>query len=227
MTRNDTSYTITGRVSDHGNNSRGLGVKIVLLENGTLKDVSEYLILAGPQLVFVNDDGTFSFTIFKINISCPQGKYFIRIDFNGSFSHADTPINIYLTESVINKSSSLVSLNITAGTSLEGYYYTIYDPTVWYLNDDCHVVGNLTWDNNTRITNMRVNVTIKKGEDIVAINSSLTNPQGEFDIIFIVGSDWDDTIEIYISFYYQIGTIGEPDCYYIEQTIDIVVSRNT
>ncbi len=227
--RNETSFTISGRLncSQYGNYSRGLGVRILLLENGTLNDYSQFLITQGSQQILpINDDGTFSFKDVKINISCPSGSYLIRIDFNGSIQHYDMQFSVVdLINSMVSSSSSLIALNVTANCSLVGYFYMELIPDRWINGDTCHIVGNLTWDNNTRMGGVIVNATVKNGAIILSTNSSVTNPQGEFDITFTVGEggEWDDEItQIFISFYPE-ETYTSPEHYFIQRYENIEI----
>ncbi|MEE9573509.1 MAG: hypothetical protein V3W20_10705, partial [Candidatus Neomarinimicrobiota bacterium] len=96
-------FTISGTVQESGGLLRGLEVNIRLF-NST-HEVSLYLI--GPSTWTTNDVGYYQFTN-SIDISCPQGEYYIRIDFNGSVSYP----GIFLTDYMIHTNSSLIPINI-------------------------------------------------------------------------------------------------------------------
>ena len=227
--RNVTTFTISGDISEYGNDLRGLGIELVLLESGTLNDVSQYLIILGGRFQYISDDGTFSFVNIKINESCPYGDYYIRIDYLGDISHIDLPRTISLNNFMVHSNSSLVYVNVTAGTKfVNSYYYTQFYPPGWFTNDICHIVGNLTWDNNTGIVGVYVNVSVQDGFGVeIASKSSLTTTDGYFDITFTVGSNWDDDTRIFISFYNPSGTIGPPESRYYEEIIDYELFRQS
>ncbi|MFX1348334.1 MAG: transglutaminase domain-containing protein [Promethearchaeota archaeon] len=197
------SFTVSGTVQESGELLRGLLVNIILL-NSTLSDFSAYLI--GPSTWITNDVGYYQF-VNSIDINCPQGEYYIRIDFNGTISYTD----IFLNDFLIHNSSLLIPLNITAGTKITSLsYYLEYDPfpDSWADGDTLYVLGNLTWDNNNPITGVIINVTIidETYDTIVIYNDVvLTDPYGGFNVsIFIDENDSWPTLksntEIRVSF---------------------------
>lgn len=160
--RDNDIFTISGIVSDISEDLRGLQVEIVLLDS-SLSDVSYLLNLFDPKTKIINEDGSYSFSsaIFQV---CPQGEYKILINFTGRMTHTDGPLSITLTNLyMISSNSSLLAINITAGTQLISLSYSLkYDPFPgnWTNGDTLYVLGNLTWDNNTAITGVIINVTI-------------------------------------------------------------------
>ena len=208
--RNNDIFTISGKVSDIGEDLRGLQVEIILLDS-SLSDVSSLLNLFGPKTKFINEDGTYSFSsaIFQI---CPQGEYNLLINFTGRIAHTDGPLSITLTNLyMISSNSSLMNINITAGTQLILLSYSLkYNPFPgnWTSGDTLYVLGNLTWDNNLAITGVLINVSIideTDGSIVVYNDVVLTDPFGGFNVsIYIDESDfWPSLIsdtEIRVSF---------------------------
>jgi hypothetical protein len=185
--RDNDIFTISGTISDIGEDLRGLQAEIILL-NSTSNDVSHHLNLFGPKRRIINDDGSYSFssTIFQ---TCPQGEYYILINFTGRMAHTDGPLSIFLSNPfMISSNSSLITLDITAGTQIFNLsYYTQYGlfPDQWVDEDTLFVVGNLTWDNNTGISGVSINVTIIDERDgtIVTYNDTVsTDLFGGFEV---------------------------------------------
>jgi transglutaminase-like putative cysteine protease len=192
--RNFDGFTISGTVLNGTTPLRGLRIKILLFDGST--DVSGYLNLATPQIITIDNDGIYQFIVNSISLNCPQGQYFIRIDFNGSISEA----GIFLTDYMVNTSSLPLPINITAGTSISGYYYTEYFNDRWYQTDNLYVIGNLTWDNSSFIVGMEINVTIRDSiGNIITSELGITDAWGGFNVTFSVG-DWPDDVEIWASF---------------------------
>ena len=193
-------FGVFGTVQESGEDLRGLIVSIILL-NATYDDVTSYLNLVGSQSIIINNDGTFSYTISSIDQICPQGKYYIRIDFNGSIEYPNTGFpNVLLTDYMIHTNSSLVPINITAGTMIiqDGYHTIPHDISDgdWWVDDILYVYGNLTWDNGTAMANMKVNITVQllNGE-IVAFNDTVVTDQyGGFNASLIVDNSWPDYV---------------------------------
>jgi hypothetical protein len=190
--RGGTSFTVSGTVRESGEFLRGLGVDIRLL-NSTFDDVSVYL--NGQSTFITNNGGFYQFTN-SIDQTCPQGKYYIRINFNGSIINP----GISLTDYMIHNSSLPIPLNITAGTIIidggynstpngvsEGYYYT---------NDIFHIYGNLTWDNGTAMVGMTLNVTVQLLDGtLIAFNDTvITDQYGGFNASLIIDGTWPDLI---------------------------------
>ncbi|MFW9821691.1 MAG: hypothetical protein ACFFE4_02070, partial [Candidatus Thorarchaeota archaeon] len=206
--RGVTSFTTSGTVVEFGELLRGLRVNIILLDN-TLADVSGYLI--GPQSFTTNNIGYFQFDNL-INMTCPQGMYYIRIDFNGTL---DAP-GIFMNDYMVHNSSLVIPIDIIAGTSLNGNYETKVVKDDWYFGDDCYVYGTLLWDNGTAMAGMEINVTIRDGlGGILATQTIVTDTFGFFNATFIVG-DWLDDTEVWVYFYPEdIDNFGIPDGLYI------------
>ncbi|MHA2128650.1 MAG: transglutaminase-like domain-containing protein, partial [Promethearchaeota archaeon] len=159
--RNSDSLTVSGDVFDSGIGLRGLRVSLQLLNN-TGGNVSQYLI--GSSVDFTAPNGYFQFDISSISIGCPQGSYFVRVDFNGSIFLPGIPGINFIPNFMINTSSSLFQLNITAGTNLnqDGFHTKSgLNPSQWINDDVLYVYGSLNWDNGTALANMVINVTIK------------------------------------------------------------------
>ncbi|MFX1317446.1 MAG: hypothetical protein ACFE9T_16410, partial [Promethearchaeota archaeon] len=221
VVRDVDGFIVKGSVKENKTGLRGLRVRLLLL-NKNKENFSHYLI--GDPFAITDEDGNFAIIINKINISCPQGEYYIRIDFNGSIEISETPGINLIRNYMISNSSLPVSINITADTYfINHYYYKDFPLPGWWENDTCHIVGYLRWDNNTGIVGVRVNATVKNGAlQTIAVNSSLTIAQGYFEITLTITKAWKNPT-IYISFYHPIDTIGPPDAYYIEEIIEIQV----
>jgi len=178
--RGGTSFTVSGTVKESGELLRGLRLNITLF-NSTNDDVSIYLI--GSQTLTIRDDGYYEF-VNSIDISCPQGEYYINITFTGGI---DAP-GIWMNDFMVHNSSLPIPLNITAGVEIiQDTYYTQYEslyPDIWADHDTLYVIGNLTWDNGTALAGMIVNLTIKRLDgSIVTYNGTVVTDQyGGFNI---------------------------------------------
>jgi hypothetical protein len=207
IVRNIDSFLVSGTVRENGEFLRGLKLNITLLDN-TFMDVSGYLFDQDRSLT-INNDGSYQFSN-SIKMSCPQGQYYLRIDFNGSISAP----GIVLSDYMVHNSSSIILLNVNAGTNIiQDSWYTEYDSTypeyshLWIVNDTLYVIGTLTWDNGSVISNMYVNVTIKLLDGtVIAFNDTVqTDNFGVFNVsIFISEYDnWPefrDQSEIWVYF---------------------------
>ena len=206
---------ISGTIQDPFNldTVRGLRVTIRLL-NSDLVDVSaSYLNLAGSQTQTISATGTYSFTITSISSNCPQGKYYLRIDFNGSLEDNW----LFLSDYMKHSGSSLINLNITADTYVfDGYYYTENFNDRWYQTDTLWVNGTLRWDNDTGIAGMTMTIVVKSGVTILNTSYGVTDSTGHFGIDIEVG-DWPDNTEVWVYFYpTDPANFGDPDGYYVE-----------
>jgi len=223
------SLIITGHVEESLVDLRDLKVGIRLI-NGTW-DYTQYLVFEGgyQQNMTIAPDGTYEFRINYIDINCPRGEMYIRIDFNGSFFIDGVPIPVLnITDYMVHTNSSLYRLNITAAVSLSGDYHTIAFPSGWYSDDTCNINGTIEWDNgNPFWQGWSVNITIRDGNGDI-LNSTLAVPDfnGNFSASFTVGDNWDANTKIYISFYPQ-DSLGIPDQYYLESIIEIEIFRKT
>lgn len=200
--RGTEDFIISGSVSDEGDALRGLEVGIHLYDSSN-QDVSDNFNYAfgTSQNITINDDETFSFNLNSIDMDLSQGQYTIRIEFNGTI-YAD---GISLSNYMVHFSSDPINLDLIAGTEiLQQDYYTLeYEdkyPDLWVDTDTLIVVGNLTWDNNTGIKNMIINVTIEYVVDgsIVAYNDTVrTDQYGGFNVSLYIDDSWptyrDDT----------------------------------
>ena len=194
--RGDTSFTVSGIVQESGELLKGLIVNIRLLDS-THSDVS-VLYLNGPQTDNTGNSGSFEFTN-SINQNCPQGKYYIRIDFNGSIFYPESTPAVLLTDYLIHNSSLLIQLNITAGVEIiqDGYHTTPHDISEgeWWVGDILYVYGNLTWDNGTAIANMMLNVTIQLlSGQIISFDTIFTDQFGGFNASMLIDGSWPDLV---------------------------------
>ena len=207
--RNLDSFIVDGTVQESGEGLRGLVLEITLL-NSTFSDVSYYLI--GSQTQITNAVGYYQFFNF-INISCPQGEYYIKIEFNGGIQEA----GISLSDYMVHNTSSDISIKVIAGTSITGNYDTEYHQQ-WYQGDTLYVYGYLRWDNGTAIDDKWVNITIWDGNGNI-LDSVLghTDPNGKFNVSFTIKLDWDeDTAKVWVYFFPEdLINFGIPDGTYI------------
>ncbi|MBD3196783.1 MAG: hypothetical protein GF317_17130 [Candidatus Lokiarchaeota archaeon] len=212
--RNQDGFTVSGSIQDNSEGLRGMQVSIHLLDIAN-NDVSGSLNYATgySQYMLVNNDGTFEFVIDQVDDSL-QGKYKIRIDFNGTLSATGLSLNNYME----SKSSDIIYLNITARTSISGYYYTIGYPSGWYTYDTCIVEGTLSWDNGTTVSNAIINVTVKNGTGtILNSKTNTTDINGDFYVSFTVQPTWDDDTEIWVYFESE-DEFTSPFVYYVEDS---------
>jgi hypothetical protein len=189
--RGGTSFTVSGTVQESGELLRGLSLNIILL-NSTYDDVSIYLI--GSQILTINDVGYYQF-VNSIDISCPQGEYYINITFTGGI---DAP-GIWMNDFMVHNSSLLIQVNITAGVEIiqDGYHTTPHDISEgeWWVDDILYVYGNLTWDNGTAIANMELNVTIQLlSGQIISFDIIFTDQFGGFNASMLIDESWPDFV---------------------------------
>lgn len=214
--RDNDIFTISGTLSESGVFLRGLQVEIILL-NSSGSDVSSYLNLFDPKTKFTDDNGYYSFSsaIFQ---NCPQGEYYILINFTGRIEHSDGILFIsLLNPHMVSSNSSQIFIDITAGTYMIGNYETLNYPEGWWYGDTCSVYGYLYWDNGSIIIGMNITITIRDGDgNILATNTAITDGSGYFSINFTVGSWLDDT-EVWVYFSPDdLNNFGIPDGLYIE-----------
>ncbi|MEJ2249045.1 MAG: transglutaminase domain-containing protein [Candidatus Lokiarchaeota archaeon] len=203
FTRDSDNFVISGRVMESGISLRGLIVNLVML-NSSFDEVNSYLNLVGGSSIQINEDGTFQFSINSIDISCPKGEYYIRVDFNGSLYEP----GILLTNYMVSNSSSLKSLTVSAGSNiiLDSYYTKLgILPTKWIDTDTLYVIGNLTWDNGTALSGMYINVTVRYlNGTIIAYNDTVqTDNFGGFNVSLLIDGNWPtlrSETEIWINF---------------------------
>jgi len=192
--RNVDTFNIYGSVQDGTTNLNGLDIKILLFDS-SMNDVSYHLNLAGSQIINVFD-GSYQFDVNSISINCPQGQYYFRIDFNGTISQPGINVNNYM----INTSSILVPVNITAGTLLlEGGYYSTPNGVsegYYYVGDILYIYGNLTWDNGTAMVGMKLNVTVQLLDGtIIAFNDTVITDQfGGFNASLQIDGTWPNLV---------------------------------
>ena len=217
VVRDIESFTVSGYVRGNGTGLRGLRVNLILL-NKSSKYVSQYII--GTKTTTTLSDGYFQFNLASIDIDCTEGPYYIRVDFNGSIYLSGVPgIDLIDPNYMVTCSSSLVPLNITAGTVIiqDGYHTVPHDISegYWWVDDTLYIYGNLTWDNGTAMAKMKVNVTVQllNGE-IIAFNDTVkTDQYGGFNASLIIDNSWPD----YVS-QTNIIVYFEPTLEYVEKT---------
>ncbi|MHA1190808.1 MAG: transglutaminase domain-containing protein [Promethearchaeota archaeon] len=198
-------FSVFGSVQDGTTNLRGLDITILLLDSSFIDVSSLYLNLAGSQTITVFD-GNYQFDVSSISLNCPQGDYYFRIDFNGSINEAGISISNYM----INTSSMLIPVNITAGTYILGNFETSFEEG-FYEGDYVDAYGNLYWDNGSLITGTKtITITIEDGlGGIIKTEIGTTDGSGWFNIsVYIDSYDWPDQTEVWVSF--------DPQDYYIE-----------
>jgi len=206
------SFIVSGTVRESGEFLRGLRLNINLLDS-SFSDVSG-LYLNGGQTLTINNDGTYQFSN-SIDISCPQGEYYINITFTGGIDAS----GIFMNDFMVHNSSLLISIDITASTYIIGNYETKVVKDDWYYGDDCYVYGNLYWDNGTAMKFMEINVTVRDGlGTILATQIGITDGSGFFNLTFTVGA-WDDDTVVWVNFYPDDpDNFGIPDGLYIIAT---------
>lgn len=188
------NFIVSGTVRESAEFLRGLRLNITLLDYSKSDVSSQYLL--GTRTITINTDGSYQFSN-SIDLSCPQGQYYITVDFNGSINAP----GIFLRDYMIHNSSLLIPINIIAGTYIIGNYETNVFKDVWYYGDDCYVYGYLYWDNGTAMTDMEINVTIRDGTGaILATQLWTTDEYGFFNVTFTVGN-WYDNTEVWVNFY--------------------------
>ncbi len=221
-------FTVNGYVIENGNYSRGLQVRLILLDS-SFNDVSNYLNFEPgyQQNMTIWDDGSgyFEFRMENIGRDCPQGNYFVRIDFNGTL---DVPTELFLTNFMVHNSSDSVMFNVTAGTRIiEEGYHTEYGilPQFWINGDRLYIYGNLTWDNGTGIAGMTVNITVTEldGTTIIAYNDTVvTDSLGRFNGSLDITLAWPNyrtDTRIFVSFNPQDdNNFSAPEKYYVVGT---------
>lgn len=204
-------------VQDGTINLYGLRINLLLLNNN-MNDASGYLNPQYSNIKIAN--GFYRFNIDSILLNCPEGQYFLRVDFNGSISEP----GIFLNDYMVHTSSSLISINVTAGTYIVGNYDTTFK-NGFYQGDELHAYGYLYWDNGSLITgSMSISITIKDGlGGIITTEIGTTDGSGWFNITIPIDSIWPDEAEVWVSFYPE-NSFPSPDHYYIEY-IDIELFR--
>jgi len=206
------NFNVYGSVQDGTVNLNGLDIKLILFDSN-MNDVSYYLNFAGSQTINVFG-GSYQFDVNSISINCPQGQYFFRIDFNGTINQP----GIYVTNYMINKSSILVPVNITAGTYMTGNYDTTFKGG-FYQGDELYAYGYLYWDNGSLITgSITITITIDDGfGGTIKIEIGSTDGSGWFNITVNIDTIWPDETEIWASFY-PVDSFTAPAHYYVEFT---------
>jgi hypothetical protein len=111
---------------------------------------------------------------------------------------------------MVHFSSSSLNLDLYAGTEIiqQDYYTLIYEDQdqYWFEGDTLVVIGNLTWDDNTGISDEFINVTIKDastGAIITSNNTVKTDQYGGFYVTLDIDESWPDyrsETEIWVDF---------------------------
>jgi transglutaminase-like putative cysteine protease len=180
------NFIISGDIYDGSYNLRGLEVGIHLFDSNN-QDVSKYLNFASgySQNMTTDNNGEFTFLINSIDIDTLQGQYTLRIDFNGTIHEA----GIDLSDFMIHFTSYPLNINLTAVTQIiqQDYYTLKWEteyPEYWVDTDTLIVIGNLTWDNNTGIAGMYINVTVEDlAGNIIDYNDTVqTDSFGGFNV---------------------------------------------
>ncbi|HUW89819.1 MAG TPA: hypothetical protein VMV43_04795, partial [Candidatus Nanopelagicaceae bacterium] len=186
------------------------GLVIGLFLVNATHDVSGFLNLNGPQFRTVYG-GSYLYDSNSIVLNCPQGLYYILIYFTGNISES----GIYLTNYMNISMSSILPINITAGTVITGEYDTRVVKDDFYEGDDLYVYGFLNWDNGTAMDLMVINVTIRDSlGNILETEIWSTDGSGFFNVTIMIGS-WPADAEIWVTFYPEDNFIS-PDYYYVE-----------
>ncbi|MFX1312245.1 MAG: hypothetical protein ACFFHD_06495, partial [Promethearchaeota archaeon] len=199
IVRNNGGFVVTGYVRENGTGLRGLHVSLQLL-NISNGNNSQFLI--GSLFDFTTNNGFFQFDVNYIDIACPHGIYYLRIDFNGSIYLPGIPGIDLIPHYMVNSSSYLLQLNISAGTIInegyyakygEGYHSKLQDiyPLHWVDTDILYVYGELTWDNGTLFSGVNITVTVQLlNGTIIASNSSVQTLNGQFNSSLVVDNKW-------------------------------------
>ncbi len=207
--RNFHQFNVDGILQQNGTNLDGLIIGLILLD-ASFVDVSGYLNLNGPQFRTIFG-GNYLYDNSGIFLSCPQGNYYILINFTGSMNDFGISLTNYAEISI----STLISINITAGININGNYDTQIVKDQFYEGDNLYVYGFLTWDNGTAMAFMEVNVTIRDSiGNVLATATGVTDISGFFNITLLVGN-WPDNAEVWVTFYPE-DNFSAPDYYYVE-----------
>ncbi|MFX0038201.1 MAG: transglutaminase-like domain-containing protein [Promethearchaeota archaeon] len=206
------NFIVSGTVRESGVFLRGLNLNILLLDN-SYTDVSG-LYLIGSQTITINNVGSYAF-FNSIDITCPQGNYYINVTFTGGINAPGISMSNYM----VHNNSLLIPIEIKAGTYIVGNYETNVFKDDWYYGDDCYIYGNLYWDNGTAMAFMEINVTIRSGTGaILSTQVGFTDLNGFFNLTFTVG-DWLDNTEVWVNFYPEDpDNFGIPDGLYVIST---------
>jgi hypothetical protein len=208
--RNIELFNVNGFLQQNGTNLDGLIIGMFLLNNAFM-DVSTYINFNGPQFRMVSN-GNYLYASNSIFLNCPQGNYYLLVYFTGSISES----GISLTNYMITSMSMLVPVNITAGTSINGYFETRVVKDQFYEGDDLYAYGYLRWDNGSAIANKQVNVTIRDSlGNIITSFVDNTDENGFFNITIPVGAGWPDDAEVWVNFYPK-DNYNAPDYYFIK-----------
>ncbi|MFX1493961.1 MAG: transglutaminase-like domain-containing protein [Promethearchaeota archaeon] len=210
--RNFDSFNVNTYIQDGTIDLNGLEITLLLLDS-SFSDVSFYLNIAGPQTITVYN-GYYQYNINSIFLNCPEGQYYLRIDFYGNIFDAGISLFNYMG----HETSSLIPLNISAGTTLSGNYDTRVVKDQFYEGDDLYAYGYLRWDNGTGIADKIVNVTIRDSfGGIIASGFGTTKSDGFFNITIVIGAGWPDNSEIWVSFYPE-ENFAAPRYYFIRSS---------
>ncbi|MGV9204061.1 MAG: transglutaminase domain-containing protein, partial [Promethearchaeia archaeon] len=93
--RNQNGLIVDGLLSEWGKPLRGLGIKIKIY-NSSWGNASSYFYLEGPASRIIQDNGSYKYNITHADIDCPQGKYFIEVNFTGDILTPNVNLNDYM-----------------------------------------------------------------------------------------------------------------------------------
>jgi len=186
--RNFDTWTVSGTVSDSGQNLKGLEIMLYLFD-ASYQDKSNLLSVVGGRTKVINIDGSYSFS-GTISINAPQGIYYFRVNTTSNIQSTDAPLAISINNAhTINSSSVDRQANITARTSIINEdYWNSYDPTypeythMWINNSILFVNGTLEWDNGSAMVgyNLTIRVELLNGTTIATFVSNPTTGSGYF-----------------------------------------------
>ncbi|MHA1486053.1 MAG: hypothetical protein ACTSSC_02650, partial [Promethearchaeota archaeon] len=207
--RNLHQFNVNGILQQNGTNLDGLMIGLILWDNA-LGDVSGYLNLNSPQFRTIYG-GNYLYDNSGIFLNCPQGSYNILIYFTGNLNDFGISLTNYMQTAI----STLIPINITAGTVISGEYDTRVVKEDFYEGDDLYVYGFLTLDNGTAMSSMEINVTVRDSiGNILGTAIGVTDGSGFFNITIIIGI-WPTNAEVWVTFYPE-DNFSSPDYYYIE-----------
>ena len=207
--RNLHQFNVDGILQQNGTNLDGLMIGLILWDNA-LGDVSGYLNFNGPQFRTIYG-GNYLYENSGIFLNCPQGSYNILIYFTGNLNDFGISLTNYMQITI----STLIPINITAGTVISGEYDTRVVKEDFYEGDDLYVYGFLTWDNGTAMSSMEINVTVRDSiGNILGTAIGVIDGSGYFNITIIIGI-WPTNAEVWVTFYPE-DNFSSPDYYYIE-----------
>lgn len=214
ITRAIEGFSVSGNVTSKGVYLRGLEVQLVLLQIPSEINVSNYLNM-GSRFLTINNDGTYQFNINSLFITCPEGRYAVRVYFNGTINHPA----VQLTRFMVSTHSVYQVFNVSAGTNLipDSYWTELEYLPEWWSIDTFYANGTLLWDNGSALVGELVNVSVRLVSDgsIIAFNATeVTGPGGVFEVSLYIGDypEWPDyasETEIWVEYNGKSYVIGD------------------